>query len=100
MIDPALRLEALAAVPRGDVALLDVVLGHGADPDPAARLAPAIAAAVARGARGRRPGRLRGRPQGLPAQAEALRAAGADVFASNALAARHAARLAGFRSVR
>ncbi|GGK85087.1 hypothetical protein Ppa06_44520 [Planomonospora parontospora subsp. parontospora] len=96
MIDPALRLEALAAVPPGDAVLLDVVLGHGADPDPAGRLAPAVAAAVARGVSvtvalvgsG-------GDPQGLAAQAGALCAAGADVFASNALAARHAARLTG-----
>src|SRR5690606_7600870 len=48
MIDPALRLEALDAVERG-VVLLDVVLGHGADPDPAASLAPALARAAARG---------------------------------------------------
>ncbi|GAA3162136.1 acyl-CoA synthetase FdrA [Planomonospora alba] len=96
MIDPSLRLEALAAVPPGDVVLLDVVLGHGADPDPAERLAPAVAAAAARGTAavvalvG-----SEGDPQGLTAQAEALRAAGADVFASNARAARRAARLAG-----
>ncbi|GGL25975.1 FdrA family protein [Planomonospora parontospora] len=96
MIDPALRLEALAAVPSGDAVLLDVVLGHGADPDPAGRLAPAVAAAVARGVSvtvalvG-----SEGDPQGLAAQAGALCAAGADVFASNALAARHAARLTG-----
>ena len=49
MIDPSLRLEALAEVPPGAVVLLDVVLGHGADPDPSVRLAPAIAATVARG---------------------------------------------------
>ncbi|GIH90782.1 FdrA family protein [Planobispora siamensis] len=96
MIDPALRLEALAAVPPGDVALLDVVLGHGADPDPSARLAPAITAAVSRGV----PVVValvgtEGDPQGLAAQARALSAAGARVFASNAQAARHAARLAG-----
>ncbi|GAA3024819.1 FdrA family protein [Streptosporangium longisporum] len=96
MIDPALRLEALAAVPAGGVALLDVVLGHGADPDPSARLAPAIAGAVARGVAvvvalvG-----SEGDPQGLNAQAEALNAAGAAVFTSNARAARHAAELAG-----
>lgn len=94
MIDPALRLEALAEVPPGDVVLLDVVLGHGADPDPSARLAPGIAAAVARGV----PVVValvgsEGDPQGLNAQAEAVRAAGAAVFASNAQAARHAAGL-------
>ncbi|MEV7006326.1 FdrA family protein [Streptosporangium sp. NPDC051022] len=92
MIDSSLRLEAVARVPSGDVALLDVVLGHAADPDPAAGLAPAIAAAVARGVRvvvalvG-----SAGDPQGLEAQAEALRAAGAAVFSSNARAAGHAA---------
>lgn len=92
MIDPSLRLEALAEVPPGDVVLLDVVLGHGADPDPSARLGPGVAAAVARGVRvvvalvgsG-------GDPQGLEAQAETLRAAGASVFASNARAAGYAA---------
>ncbi|WP_433240422.1 FdrA family protein [Streptosporangium sp. CA-135522] len=94
MIDPALRLEALAEVPPGDVALLDVILGHGADPDPSARLAPGIAAAVARGV----PVVValvgaEGDPQGLRAQAEALRAAGAAVFVSNAQAAGHAAAL-------
>ena len=96
MIDPALRLEALArhaADPGCGVLLLDVVLGYGADPDPAASLAPAIAAA------------LKGRddlaavvslcgtpadPQGRDGQAEALSAAGAAVFASNAEATRHA----------
>ena len=47
MIDPTLRLEHLAraaADPDTAVLLLDVVLGHGAEPDPAALLAPAIAA--------------------------------------------------------
>ena len=46
MIDPTLRLEHLArtaADPSTGVLLLDVVLGHGAEPDPAARLAPALA---------------------------------------------------------
>ncbi len=92
MIDPTLRLEALAEVPPGEVVLLDVVLGHGADPDPAATLAPAIAGAAARGVTvvvalvG-----SEGDPQGLNAQAEALNAAGAAVFTSNAQAAGHAA---------
>lgn len=92
MIDPSLRLEALAEVPPGAVVLLDVVLGHGADPDPSVRLTPAITAAVARGM----PvvvvlvGSF-GDPQGLNAQAEALHAAGATVFTSNARAAGYAA---------
>ncbi|MFC0863505.1 FdrA family protein [Sphaerimonospora cavernae] len=94
MIDPALRLEALAAVDRG-VVLLDVVLGHGADPDPAASLAPELARAAVRGVAavvalvG-----TDGDPQGLRAQAARLNEAGAAVFTSNAAAARHAARLA------
>ncbi|WP_448641906.1 FdrA family protein [Geodermatophilus sp. URMC 63] len=96
MIDPTLRLEAiarLAASGEPAVLLLDVVLGHGADPDPAAALAPAIAAAglpavVA----------LVGTeadPQGWSRQADALAAAGAAVFASNAQATRHALDLLG-----
>lgn len=94
MIDSTFRLEALAEVPPGDVALLDVVLGHGADPDPSARLAPGIAAAVGRGV----PVVVAligsaGDPQQPDVQAEALRSAGAAVFASNAQAARHASGL-------
>src|SRR5262249_52329301 len=48
MIDQTLRLERLAAGasdPATAVILLDVVLGHGAHPDPASELGPAIAAA-------------------------------------------------------
>ncbi|WP_285775508.1 FdrA family protein [Microtetraspora sp. NBRC 13810] len=96
MIDPVLRIEALAAVPPGGVALLDVVLGHGADPDPVRRLGPEVAAAVARGVAvvvavvG-----SEGDPQGLDRQIAGFRAAGAGVFVSNAQAARHAAALAG-----
>ncbi|MFE3449336.1 FdrA family protein [Nonomuraea sp. NPDC059194] len=92
MIDPTLRLEALAKVEPGEVALMDVVLGHGADPDPALRLAPAIEAATGRGVQvvialvG-----TEGDPQGLRRQAAALYEAGAAVFTSNAHAARHAA---------
>jgi FdrA protein len=95
MIDQRLRLDRLAAEaadPDTGVIMLDVVLGHGAHPDPAAELAPGIAAA--------RAGRdlpvvvsligARSDPQGLPGQAAALAAAGARVFASNAVAARHA----------
>ena len=94
MIDQSLRLERLAAEaadPAVAVVLLDVVLGHGAHPDPAAELGPAIAAARARGVAvvvsliG-----AGSDPQGLALQAAALQAAGADVFASNAAAARFA----------
>jgi FdrA protein len=91
------RLAAEAADPRCRVVLLDVVLGHGAHADPTRELAPAI-----RAARTSRPDvdfvvTLVGTaddPQGLDAQVAALTGAGAAVFASNAHAARHAARLA------
>ncbi len=45
MIDPTLRLEAIAGLAASGepaVLLLDVVLGYGADADPAAALAPAV----------------------------------------------------------
>jgi len=89
MIDPTLRLEALRETPPGAVVLLDVVLGHAADPDPAAALAPAIAArhaTVVVALIG-----TEADPQDLRRQAETLRDAGAAVFTSNARAARHAA---------
>jgi FdrA protein len=93
MIDNTLRLEHLAAAaadPSCGVLLLDVVLGHAADPDPAGTLAPAIATCglpVVVALIG-----TVGDPQGLERQAEALRDAGATVFLSNAEAARHAVR--------
>ena len=96
LIDPSLRLEALRAEladPSCAVALLDVVLGYGAHPDPAAGLAEAID--------GARPSVLvsligtPADPQGLQLQADALTAAGAEVFASNAQAARRARQLVG-----
>jgi FdrA protein len=52
MIDPAARLELLAehaADPEVAAIILDVVLGYGANPDPADTLAPACAAAMADG---------------------------------------------------
>ncbi|MGI8333940.1 FdrA family protein [Actinomadura scrupuli] len=98
MIDPTLRLERLAADaadPSTGVLLLDVVLGYGAEPDPAALLAPAIEAAradrelpVVVSLCG-----TAADPQDLDRQATALHAAGAAVFASNAAAARHAVAL-------
>ncbi len=94
MIDPTLRLERLAAEardPQTAVVLLDVVLGHGAHPDPGTELAPAVASACGAGCTvivamigSRRD------PQATSDQAERLAAAGAAVFASNAAAARHA----------
>ncbi|WP_116950879.1 FdrA family protein [Jiangella endophytica] len=100
MIDNSLRIERLLAEARDPscgVVLLDVVLGHGAHPDPAAELAPAIVRArnVA-GARGRDLAvvvALVGTaddPQGLEDQARALRESGASVHLSDAAAARAA----------
>ncbi len=91
MIDPTLRLEAIATLAAGGepaVLLLDVVLGHGADPDPAGALAPVlqelpfpvVVALVGTEAD----------PQGWSAQADVLAAAGAHVFASNSAATRYA----------
>ncbi|GAA4354278.1 FdrA family protein [Angustibacter luteus] len=103
MIDPSLRDQRLAreaADPRVGAVLLDVVLGHGAHPDPAIELAPAIAAArAAAGAAGRALAVVvsltgtTGDPQGRDDQAQRLAAAGADVYLSNAAAARAAAAL-------
>ncbi|MQA82859.1 MAG: FdrA family protein [Streptosporangiales bacterium] len=91
MIDPTLRTERFvhdAADPDVGTVLLDVVLGHGSHPDPAADLAPAVAAARANvvvsltGSNGD--------PQVRDDQAAALAAAGAHVHLSNAAATRHA----------
>jgi FdrA protein len=97
MIDSTLRLEHLArfaADPDTAVLLLDVVLGHGTHPDPAADLAPAIGAAVEDDL----PVMVAlvgtaADPQGLDAQAAALASAGAAVFGSNAEATRRAVAL-------
>lgn len=100
MIDPTLRLERIAAEagdPSCGVLLLDLLLGHGAHPDPAGELADAI-----RDARvtAHESGRalpvvvsLTGTdadPQGYARTAEILAGAGASVFLSNAAATRHA----------
>jgi FdrA protein len=90
MIDPAPVAERLAAA-RGGVVLLDVVLGHGAHPDPASVLVPALAetgAAPVVALVG-----TAGDPQGLGRQASALTAAGAVVHRSLARAAGVAAGL-------
>ena len=96
MIDPgtvADRIAWAAADPDGPgVLLLDVVLGLGAHPDPAAMLAPALAAASQAGVAtvvtlvG-----TSGDPQSLQHQAQTLAGAGAQVHASNARAAGQAA---------
>jgi len=99
MIDQTVRLDRLATAahdPSVGVILLDVVLGYGANADPAAELAPVVADAVHAGAAvvvslcG-----TRGDPQGRDKQAAALNAAGASVWLSNAAAAREAVRLHG-----
>jgi FdrA protein len=105
MLDATLRVEEIeraAKEPDTTVLLVDVVLGHGAAPDPAGDIAPALEAA-------RRHARAHGRglavvgsvvgtaadPQGLAAQTARLEAAGVWVLPSNAQAARAAACIAG-----
>ena len=104
MIDATLRTQWISRIAAQDgapgnglVLLLDVVLGHGAQLDPAADLAPALrdarAACVERGVDLAVIVSLcgtAGDPQGLARQAELLQAAGATVFRSNADAARAA----------
>lgn len=105
MIDPTIRLEYLARTakdPATSVVLMDVVLGHGADDDPAATIAPGIRAALAAA---REAGRelavlvacvgTADDPQVLADQALVLAEAGAEVFLSNAQAARRALTLIG-----
>jgi FdrA protein len=103
MIDNSLRADwllAQAAQPDVGSLLLDVVLGHGAHPDPAGELARAIE-------RGHEVAAAAGHdiavvvslcgtqadPQGLDRQAERLNSAGASVHLSNADAARTAVEL-------
>jgi FdrA protein len=91
MIDPSLRnqqLRAAAADPETAVLLLDVLLGHGAHPDPVAELLPVLAEIrqpVVISLIGARQDR-----QDLAGSARRLAAAGAEVFCSNAMATRHA----------
>ncbi|BBF99074.1 MULTISPECIES: FdrA family protein [Pseudonocardia] len=96
MIDPTLRLEHLRAAladPDTGVVLLDVVLGHGAEPDPAATLAPVLA--------GARPPVVvtvvgtAADPQDLHRQIGTLVAAGSEVHLSQARATRRALELLG-----
>ncbi|HEX6350224.1 MAG TPA: FdrA family protein [Candidatus Dormibacteraeota bacterium] len=82
MIDHTLRLDAIRRAE--GLVYLDVVLGRGAHPDPAAELAPALAG---------RPAVVvlvgtDADPQGLSRQRTAFEAAGAAVFTSNSRAAR------------
>jgi FdrA protein len=98
MIDPTLRLEHLSSAAedeRTGAILLDVVLGHGAEADPGALLAPAVTAlgvpvvvSVVGTARD---------PQDLDRQVRVLAEAGAEVHLSNAGATRRAVELLGGR---
>ena len=100
MIDPSVRAERIPAVfddPENAVLLLDVVLGHGSDPDPAGALAPVIADGLARlHAEGRDLAVVasvcgtEGDPQSLSAQTRTLEQAGVAVLPSNVAAVRHA----------
>ncbi|HSF99285.1 MAG TPA: FdrA family protein [Ornithinibacter sp.] len=100
MIDPTLRLERIAAEaldPTCGVLLLDLVLGHGAHPDPADELADAVRAARATALAGGRDlpvvVSLTGTdadPQDRGGCARVLAAAGASVYLSNAAATRAA----------
>lgn len=94
MIDQRLKTDHLAAAAAGAdtaIILLDVVLGHGAQPDPAGELAPAVAGAATNGV----PVVVslcgsRSDPQDRDRQARLLHEAGASVWLSNAAAARAA----------
>jgi succinyl-CoA synthetase alpha subunit/pyrimidine deaminase RibD-like protein len=100
MIDPSLRSERIAteAADTGcGVLLLDLVLGHGAHPDPGPELAEVVRAARQTAAADDRDlpvvVSLTGTaadPQDLTRTAQTLAGAGAQVFLSNAQAARHA----------
>lgn len=104
MIDQGLRNERIlqeAADAAVAVILLDVVLGHGAHPDPAAAMVPFIREAQALAAREGRHiafvGSVCGTaadPQGLSRQEAALREAGVLLLDSNAGAVRLATRIA------
>lgn len=97
MIDNDLRLRRLrqeAADPEVGLILLDVVLGEGAHPDPAAELAPAIAAARAARPELEVVALVVGTdadPQGLDAQIQQLSDAGAYVVQTTSAAVSHIA---------
>jgi len=103
MMDNALRIRRMqqeAADPEVAVLLLDLVLGHGAHPDPAGELAPAIAAARAQAAAAGRTLEVVAvvvgtgdDPQGLDAQVARLAEAGARVEMSHDAATRTVGRL-------
>jgi FdrA protein len=100
MIDPASRLDLIAdeaSDPEVAVLLLDVVLGHGAHPDPAGALAPACAEAAGRPDGPRVVAYTLGTeadPQRLSAQRQTLEEAGCLVAPTAARAALMAAAIA------
>ena len=104
MIDHRLRNERIAIEardPQTAVLLLDVVLGYGSHPDPAAAMAPAVAAAIAQAAEaGRRLAVIgfvcgtEADPQDLKRQQATLTEAGMILTTTNAQAVRLAARIA------
>jgi FdrA protein len=100
MLDGALRREWIAREAQDAataVLLLDVVAGHGAPPDPAGEILPAVRAATTATSGPLVVASVTGTerdPQPRPAQVAALRAAGVIVMDSNAQAARLAARIA------
>jgi len=94
------RLEMEAEDPEVALILMDVVLGHGSHPDPAAELGPAIMAGKETAVKAKRRLdviiTLSGTdldPQGMTDQQEVLEKAGAQVFLSSDRAVRYAARL-------
>ena len=103
MIDNDLRIRRLlqeGGDPQTAVIMLDVVLGYGAHPDPAAELAPVIRQACQSALEEGRELPViasvtgaEGDPQGLSRQVQALEKAGVVVCRSNAEAARTAAEI-------
>ena len=95
MVDLTVRCAKLAeaaADERVGCILLDVVLGHGSHPDPAAELAAAVRPLAGRALVIARVCGTPADPQSSDRQIERMRAAGAIVAPSNAVAARLAAR--------
>jgi len=100
MIDPEARIDLMreaGADPTVAVILIDVVLGYGAHPDPAALLAPVAREVMSAGQGPQVVAYVLGSdgdPQGLAGQREVLRAAGCVVPATAARASLAAAALA------
>jgi len=94
------RLEQESSDPEVAVVLLDVVLGHGAHPDPASEIAPVIQSVISRAQEAGRQLEVLAvvvgtdeDPQGLDMQVSQLEEAGAKVWTSNEAAARYVGRL-------